>query len=258
MDVLQKNKLKLISELPALLLDHFGPAGWWPLTSRAGQDGFDARGYHPGLFSFPKTPLDRLEICIGAILTQNTAWRNVETALGNLVSANALTVHSLLNLPIEELARLVRPAGYYNQKAIRLHTLAQFCATTGCLEENRVPERETLLTLKGVGPETADSMLLYAWNKPVAVVDAYTIRIFSRLGINLEATEHLTTGTKGSKQYYDVQYIIQSRIPLKTDILQEFHAHLVMLAAEYCKTKPRCTNCPFTIFCPKLDCTFRG
>lgn len=192
-----------------------GPSHWWP----------------------GETPF---EIAVGAILTQNTNWRNVERAIANLKAAGAMTESGLRALPFAQLEELIRPAGYFRVKTQRLTEFLNFLdeessADIQTLENQSLEElRPKLLSVRGIGPETADSILLYALNKPVFVVDAYTVRMFGRHGLIPEVTD-----------YYEVQDIAQSALPAEVQDLNEFHALIVRAAKEWCsKSKPRCAQCP--------------
>ncbi|MGB3213013.1 MAG: endonuclease III domain-containing protein [Desulforhopalus sp.] len=203
------------SEAYRLLYDHFGPQGWWP----------------------GDTPF---EIMVGAILTQNTNWSNVEKAIFNLKSERLLSFQSLSYLTADEIAPLIHPAGYYNLKARRLRNLLDMIETLydGELElflrDNLESARENLLAVKGVGPETADSILLYACGHPVFVVDMYTHRVFSRHNLVEEETDYGT-----------MQETFMAHLPLDTQLFNEFHALIVRVAGTYCKkTKPLCDKCP--------------
>jgi endonuclease-3 related protein len=204
------------------LLDHFGPQHWWP-----GDSAF--------------------EIVLGAILTQNTSWQNVERAIGNLREADLLDVRALAALDPEELAHLIRPAGYFRIKARRLGNFlrwlmdrydgsldAMFAQSTSTL-------REELLAINGIGPETADSILLYAAGKPTFVVDAYTHRISVRHGwIEPEA------GYDELKEYFE------GRFPADVPLYNELHALIVATAKTYChKRSPHCDACPLRPFLPE-------
>ena len=201
------------------LLEAYGPQGWWPLL---GHDGGNptktgsCRGYHPGDYSFPHDAGERFEICAGAILTQNTAWPNVEKALQALASAGALGPEAILALPEPELAALIRPSGYHNTKAKKLKCYADFFKQL----DGRTPNRSDLLAVWGVGPETADSMLLYAYREPEMVVDAYTRRIAERLAW-LEAP----------MTYDRLRQFCAEGLPRDLETFQEFHA----LAVEHAK-----------------------
>jgi endonuclease-3 related protein len=197
------------------LLASYGPQGWWPA----------------------RTPF---EMMAGAIITQNTAWTSVEKAVRALRAARALTPRGLLGLPRGQLEAAVRPAGYFRQKSRRLRILARWYRD-GC--DSRVPPasvptaalRASLLELEGVGPETADSILLYAFGRPVFVVDAYTRRILHRLG-------HLP---REKADYGDVQAFFHRALPPDAPIFNEYHALLVRHAKERCrKSAPACIPCP--------------
>lgn len=196
------------------LLQFFGEQGWWPA----------------------ETPF---EVMVGAVLTQNTAWRNVERAIENLKEAGVLTPQGLIGLNETKLAGLIRPAGYYNVKARRLKHLMNFLDEEygGDLErmftEPLSSLRGKLLAVKGIGPETADSILLYAGGKPIFVVDAYTRRVLFRHGMI----------TKGAS-YGDIQDLFMRGLPLDVALYKEYHALFVRLAKTFCKTNPLCAECP--------------
>jgi len=197
------------------LYDHFGPQHWWPA----------------------ETPF---EVIVGAILTQNVSWRNVERALANLKERGLLTPESLAQVPEEELGELLRPAGYFRGKARKIKAFLAhlFTQHQGQLERllNQPADqlREELLGLWGIGPETADSIVLYAAGQPSFVVDAYTLRIFSRLGL-------LPAGTR----YQEARDFFQKHLPPDGTLFNEYHALLVALGKDYCrKRRPRCNDCP--------------
>ncbi len=169
-------------------------------------------GYHPGDYSFPRDDRERFEICTGAILTQNTAWPNVEKAISGLLAADAMSPEAILALPEEQLCAAIRPAGYFNQKVRKLRAFSVFFSSLRA----RVPERHELLALWGVGPETADSMLLYAFRVPSFVVDAYTRRIFSGLGLVERDAPH-----------EQVKAFFEAGLPRDLVVYQEFHALIV-------------------------------
>lgn len=199
------------------LLDHFGPQHWWPI----------------------KTDHGPWEVCIGAILTQNTAWSNVEKALDNLRAADCLAFVKIRKIHADKLAELIRPSGFYKQKAERLKLFANFVFEEfGSVGDfcNQVT-REHLLDLKGIGPETADSILLYACEKPYFVVDAYTRRIFSRLG--LIKTE----------EYEKIRSFFEASLPKDLELYKEYHALVVRLAKENCRKRPICENCALVRKC---------
>jgi endonuclease-3 related protein len=193
----------------------FGSQGWWPADTR-------------------------LEMMVGAILTQNTAWTNVEKAIRNLKRASAISsVKSLHKISSRELASLIVPAGYYNIKARRLKNLTSFFISRYNGDLTKFSDQKTrslgeeLLSVNGVGPETRDSILLYAFNRPVFVVDAYTKRIFQRHGM-----------IKGSAEYDDVQRLFMDNLPHNEKLFNEYHALIVRLAKDHCKKRPDCGGCP--------------
>jgi endonuclease-3 related protein len=215
------------------LLGRFGRQGWWPVT----ESGAPAPSYRPGR-PFPKSDRHRLEIAVGAILTQNTAWTNVEKALANLRRERALELGVLASAPSAKLARWVRPSGYFRQKALKLRVFARRVRARGgkvasLLDGPIASAREGLLELWGVGPETADSMLLYAGGRPIFVIDAYTLRIARRIGWLSE-----------SDGYSQAQRWFEARLPRSPRIYAEYHALLVELAKRHCKTRPDCQGCP--------------
>ncbi|HUT53450.1 MAG TPA: endonuclease III domain-containing protein [bacterium] len=200
-----------------LLLARFGPLHWWP-----GESPF--------------------EVMIGAILTQNTAWSNVVKAIANLKAAGLLDAEALLRADLRKLKRLIRPSGYFNQKAIKLRAYVRFFTREfgGSVERMAAVDtaelREKLLAVKGIGPETADSILLYALDKPVFVVDAYTRRAFSRLGFLPRDVDYDAT-----REFF------VSRLPVDVSLYNEYHAQIVYLGKDYCRTKPRCAECPLSV-----------
>lgn len=238
-------------ELYETLFRRLGPQGWWPIPSRAGETGFDERGYHPGVPAPDLADRDRWEISAGAILTQNASWANAEKALLNLLSANVTDPRDVLDLDPDALRSLIRPSGYYNLKSARLRSLAAFM-----LDGNpSVPTRDDLLSVNGIGPETADSILLYAWSKECFVVDAYTIRVLTRIGL-LSAGE---LPTLPKKRYEHVQNFILDRLVrglppgtfTRAQWYAEYHALFVSLCARHCVSRPRCAGCPLEFSCEK-------
>jgi endonuclease-3 related protein len=196
------------------LLDSFGHRNWWPAESP-------------------------FEVAVGAILTQNTAWRNAALAIKNLKTAGFLSPNRLRRLPIKELAGLIRSAGYYNQKTRTLDSFLRFLHDRydGRLERTDGTGTETLrlelLAVRGIGPETADSILLYALNRPVFVVDAYTRRIFSR---------HLFFPPGSS--YDSIREFFQANLPDDIRLYNDFHAQIVALGHRFCRPRPTCEDCP--------------
>ena len=185
---------------------------------------------------------------VGAMLTQNTAWRNVESALAGLWKNGLMELHAMVCTPLDRLASAVRPSGYFNQKALRLQNMATYIENQ---HDGRVAVflrgspgklRTELLALQGVGPETADSILLYAAQVPCFVIDAYTRRILGRLGIVDTAVEYETLRAK-----------LESELPVDHVIYNEYHALLVKLATTSCKATPDCQSC-----CLKENCCYFG
>jgi endonuclease III related protein len=215
------------------LLAAYGPQGWWPIPASAGRRGFDARGYHAGDYRTPFTPAARFQVILGAVLTQNTAWTNAAAALDALGAAGVRLPTDVLTLPRGRLARLVRSSGYFNQKARKLALVARFFRGPGALRGSAAPSRQALLSLWGVGPETADSILLYAFQEPVFVVDAYTRRIFSRVGL-----------IGGRESYDDIQAVFHRCLRPDAAVYNEYHALIVEHAKRHCAVRPRCEACP--------------
>ncbi len=204
-----------INKIYRLLYTKYGPQGWWPGDSE-------------------------LECVLGAILTQNTSWTNVEKAIQNLKDLNVISVEMLRLITTDELAQLIRSSGYYNQKALKIKNFINFLYENyeGELEKMFDQEasmlRDKLLEIKGIGPETADSIILYCANKPVFVIDAYTHRIFSRHGVVPEQTN-----------YNEMQELFMDSLENDVEIFNEYHALIVKVAKEHCKKqKPICTGCP--------------
>ena len=198
----------------AALMDHYGPQGWWPAQTA-------------------------LEVIVGAVLTQNTAWGNVEKALTRLKEAKALDARRLAKMPESELAELLKPSGTFRVKARRLKGVMVWLwekyqgnidqALKGDL--NRV--RHELLALHGVGPETADAILLYAGRRRSFVVDAYTRRIWRRHAL-----------IEGDESHEAVRAMAMNALPASTQLYQEYHALLVAVAKNHCRTRARCSECP--------------
>lgn len=222
------------------LLKAFGPQGWWPVTPR----GAASPVYTPLSYA-ARSGAEIAEICAGAILTQNTAWTNVGKALAGLHGAGLLSAERIAACRLPRLAALIRPSGYYRQKARRLRDFFARAAKEHPegLERwfrSAPPEalRRELLSYKGVGPETADSMVLYAAGRPSFVIDAYTRRIGGRLGLGRGAD-------------YDAwKALFEAGLPRRADVYNEYHALLVRLGKEFCrKTLPLCGGCPLRSDC---------
>ncbi|MBI4680475.1 MAG: endonuclease III domain-containing protein [Nitrospirae bacterium] len=209
-----KNYKKVLTEMYHLLCKAFGPQRWWP----------------------GETPF---EIAVGAILTQNTNWGNVEKAINNLKKQKSLNAKTLHNMADKKLALLIKPAGYYNIKTKRLKNFLDVFTNhyKGSIEKMKTEDkealREKLLNINGIGPETADSILLYALEKPIFVIDAYTKRALVRHGIVSEGST-----------YHEMQEIFHKNLPQDTTLFNEFHALFVKLGKDFCRTKPRCEACP--------------
>ncbi len=209
-----KHKKINLSHIYKELFNAFGPQHWWP-----------------GETSF--------EVIVGTILTQNTNWGNVERAVNNLKSAGKLNPKSFKNIPEEELAKLIKPAGYFNVKAKRLKSFIKFFFSQYDGDIDRMKKvplnilRQELLGVNGIGPETADSILLYALEKPIFVVDAYTKRFLIRHKV-----------IKESAVYGDIQKLFMDNLPRERKLFNEFHALIVKLGKEFCRSKPKCLNCP--------------
>jgi endonuclease-3 related protein len=210
----KKNK---IQKLYSRLLKNYGPQGWWPIGGL----------YHKGDYSYPKTENEKFEICAGAVLTQNTSWTNVEKALYNLQKEQVLTPDAVISSLDETLKKLIRPAGYYNQKTVYLKALSEFFKTL----DGGIPSREQLLACRGIGNETADSMLLYAFNQPQFVVDTYTRRILS----------HFDLCTPDEK-YMNIKTLFEESLPADVVVYQEYHALLVEFAKRHFQKRPYCSN----------------
>lgn len=199
----------------------FGPAGWWPAESA-------------------------FEVCVGAILTQNTAWSNVEKTLAGLRARGLLSFERLSRVPRARLSSLLRSSGTYNVKGRRLRA---FLAFLGAEYQGRVDGmraelppvlRRKLLAVPGIGPETADAIALYAAEHPLFVVDAYTRRVFERLG-----------SLRGGETYDEVQSFFSERLPQEAALFNDYHAQIVKLGKEHCRKRPLCVGCPLDALCPK-------
>jgi len=202
------------------LLAAYGPQEWWP----------------------GETPF---EVLVGAVLVQNTAWKNVEKAIANLKEEGVLSPTALHRLPAEELAELIRPAGYFRIKAQRLKRLLDFLfeehegSLDALLTEDLDTARAGLLSVNGVGPETADSILLYAGDRLTFVVDAYTKRVLARHGwIGFDA------------DYHEIKDHLESGLPRDVEIYNEFHALLVRVGHLHCRKSPKCDGCPLEDLLP--------
>lgn len=204
------------------LLKHFGHQYWWPTIG---------------------TDNPKFEIIVGAILTQQTSWNNVEKAMNNLKDHNLLYPKKLYNLPINKLEKMIKPCGFFKVKAKRLRSFLKFFIENydGDVEklfQNPLGElRKILLSVHGIGPETSDSIILYVGEKPVFVVDAYTLRLCERYPIII------------SRKYEEVREFFEKNLPKDVNLFKEFHALIVELGKNYCKTKPLCDKCPLNGGC---------
>jgi endonuclease-3 related protein len=211
-------KKEILLKIYDRLYNAFGPQHWWP-------------GDSP------------FEIAVGAILTQNTNWTNVEKAINNLKRHKALNARALHRMSQKTLASLIKPAGYFNIKAKRLKEFIDFLVTNyrgsmkGMESEDAHILREKLLNVNGIGPETADSILLYALEKPLFVIDAYTKRVLQRHGLISEKST-----------YHELQEIFHKNLPLDVKLFNEYHALFVRVGKEYCKPRPDCDKCPLKGF----------
>ena len=197
------------------LLAEYGAQGWWPLGR--------GTGYHPGEYGEPRTRARVFEVCLGAILTQNSSWTGARAALSNLRRLAAIDPRRLLALPLEGLEEAIRPARYLRQKARYARELAVFFIGL----RGRVPSRDELLAVTGVGRETADSILLYAYHEPVFVIDAYTRRVFGGLGL-----------VRGEEEYDTLREMFESRLPRDAALYNEYHALIVEHARQFYSRKP--------------------
>lgn len=208
------------------LYNKYGEQGWWPFIND---------GYHPNEYDYPKDKLQTFEICLGVILTQNTTFTSVVKSLNNLNNINALNYKSIKKLSSNELKNAIKPSGYFNQKTGYILNFINFFENLN----DKVPTRDELLDVKGIGPESADSILLYAYKQPEFVVDAYTKRTLVHLGLIDEKAS-----------YHKIKYLMEDEI--KKEIkdeselvvcYQEFHALIVAHAKQYYSKKPYGVGC---------------
>jgi len=220
---MNKKKTRTLLSYYKKLLNYFGPRNWWP----------------------GETPF---EIIVGAILTQNTNWINVEKAIANLKSWNLLSPEKLYQIDTPFLANIIRPTGYYNIKAKRLKSCIKWLVENYQSDIQKLKEieeeklREELLTIRGIGQETADSILLYALGKPTFVVDTYTYRLFSRHKLIPEETT-----------YEEIKEFFQSNLPRDAKLYNDYHAQIVEVGKNFCRRKPLCDKCPLKIYLPSYQ-----
>ena len=212
-----------LTEIYDRLLQQHGPQHWWPANSP-------------------------FEVMVGAVLVQATAWTNAEKAIDNLKAADSMSPQAVRNLPVNDLETLVRPSGFYKAKARKLMALCEYLGNRyaddiwAMSAQPTEPLREELLGIYGVGPETADDILLYALGHPVFVVDAYTRRLFHRLGL-----------ANAKAGYHDLQALFHERMsPPDAGTYNEYHALIVRHATSICRPRPTCAECSLGSICPKL------
>ena len=216
----RNNLHKRLQHCCEALISHYGPQQWWPADTT-------------------------FEVMVGAILTQNTNWLNVERALAQLSAVIPIEAETIAELPTSELAELIRPSGYFNIKARRLQNYCHWFLQQGGEDQLKQLDtaelRRRLLSVNGVGPETADDILLYAFERPVFVVDSYTTRLFERLGL-------IETGMR----YEPLRSWVEEGLVEKGDLVtvfNELHATIVVHAKEYCRKNPVCNGCPLVRMC---------
>ncbi|MFB6076386.1 MAG: endonuclease III domain-containing protein [Candidatus Aenigmatarchaeota archaeon] len=210
--------MEKLREIHSKLMEEFEGEEWWPHNSK-------------------------FEVIVGAILTQNTSWENVQTALDEMKEKDIMDMKSIVEIDREELEETIRSSGYYKQKAKRLkriskHIFQDYDSVKEFFEGRDIDElREELLNIKGIGKETADAMILYAGERPTFVVDAYTKRVFGRIGMDV-----------GDK-YDEIKAFFEENLPSDPKLYDEYHGLLIELAKEYCKKKPECKGCPISHIC---------
>lgn len=222
-----------IMKIYTKLYNTYGPQGWWPFINYNGENNLkegNTKGYHILNYNFPRNKDEIFEVCLGSILTQNTTFMSVVKSLENLNKVNCLNYQKIKELPINELKILIKPSGYYNQKAIYISEFIKFFETLN----DRLPLRDELLNIKGIGPETADSILLFAYKQPEFKVDAYTKRLLVHNKILNE-----------NVKYHDIKYFMEKEIKkeIKNNndliiIYQEFHALIVNHSKHFYSKKP--------------------
>ncbi len=222
MDFLSRRDFLISQTLRSIyhqLMDGYGPQHWWPAE-------------------------EPFEVMVGAILTQSAAWLNVEKAIANLKAAKALSPQALRRFSLSEIATLVHPCGYYNAKARKLkslaHWLGEYCHDNlgKLFAINTDQLRQQLLSVYGIGQETADSIILYAANKPIFVIDAYTRRIINRIGL-----------APDSNNYTAYQSLFMDNLPADVRLFNEYHALLVYLGKNVCRNRPLCQQCCLQSIC---------
>ena len=217
------------------LFSHSSLQYWWPVT----KDNEIIPKYHKNIKLNEK---HKLEICFGTILTQNTSWKNVEKAMTQLNKNNLIDIKKILKINKNKLVQIIKSSGYYNQKAKKLKNFCQHINKNynnnlkNFLNKNIIELRNELLSINGIGPETADSIILYAAKKPIFVIDAYTTRIMNRIGFKGET-------------YDELQKLFMNNLELNEKIFNEYHALLIALGKNHCKKKPLCGKCTINKNC---------
>jgi len=221
----------MLKQIYGRLLAEYGAQGWWPVTKKE----------KPEYSGGPKTEKQQLEVIFGAILTQNTSWKNAEKAIIELNRRRLIDIDRMLEIHADKLALAIKSSGYFNQKAKKLKNVAALLKKHPLKELERLEIKKLrllLLSVEGIGPETADSIILYALRKPVFVVDTYTKRIFSRVGL-----------IDKKRDYDDVQRFFHSKLKKDEKLFNEYHALIVEHAKRYCRKEPLCKNCIVNSFC---------
>ncbi len=227
-----------VTQVYKKLLAFHGPQGWWPIVDTVEQTGV----YH---LQAPRNGAEMFEICVGAIMTQSVAWKNAERALARLKEKKALQPDKILRMKPARLAEMIRPAGYYNQKSKKIGSFTEWYRRYGfdheALQGRDLHElRQELLSVSGIGPETADSILLYALKMKTFVIDSYTKRIFTRLGI-----------LSGSESYEGIQALFHRDFIGSTEDFNEYHALIVAHGKDPCAKKPVCSSCCLGDICAR-------
>lgn len=204
---------KMLMDIYNRLIDRFGEQNWWPAESR-------------------------FEMMVGAILTQNVNWNNVEIAIVNMKDENILNPTSITDSSLEKIQETIKPTGFYKQKSKRLKRLAKAVMESGGVERllHRGDLRKYLLNIKGIGPETADSIILYGADEARFIIDAYTMRVLKRV-MKYEGT------------YKELQHFLESNLKKDEELYKEYHALIVELGKNYCKKEPLCSSCPLIEMC---------
>lgn len=216
-----------VMKIYKILYETYGPQGWWPFINYG--------GYHILDYSFPRNKDEIFEVCLGAILTQNTTFTSVVKSLHNLNNINSLNYKKIKEMPIDKFKQLIKPSGYYNQKSNYILEFINFFEKS----DNKIPSRGHLLEIKGIGPETADSILLYAYNQPQFIVDAYTKRLLIHNKLIHENTKY-----QDIKQFMEKE--IKKEIKDENELIvvyQEYHALIVHHSKQYYSKRPYGTGC---------------